>query len=121
MKGVIQAYALLVVCLGISLGMMIAVQYDVMFYKHQFILKQSMQESMLESLDIPYQERDVFTFNRFVELLKMRIDPLRKVEVSLMGFHAQPLAFRIKLDVVAYESIVPYTIHLDKTMIEVSP
>ena len=43
MKGVIQAYALLVVCLGISLGMMIAVQYDVMFYKHQFILKQSMQ------------------------------------------------------------------------------
>lgn len=121
MKGVIQAYALLVVCLGISLGMMIAVQYDVMFYKHQFILKQSMQESMLESLDIPYQERDVFTFNRLVELLRMRMDPLNKAEVSLMGFHAQPLAFRVSLDVSAYESIIPYIIHFDKTMIEVSP
>lgn len=121
MKGVIQAYALLVVCLGISLGMMIAVQYDVMFYKHQFILKQSMQESMLESLDIPYQERDVFTFNRLTELLRMRMDPLNKAEVSLMGFHAQPLALRVGLDVYADESIIPYTIHFDKTMIEVSP
>jgi hypothetical protein len=51
----------------------------------------------------------------------MRIDPFRKVEVSLMGFHAQPLAFRVKLDVSTNESIIPYTIHLDKTMIEVSP
>jgi hypothetical protein len=121
MKGVIQAYALLVLCLGVSLGMMIAVQYDVLFYKHQFILKQSMQESMLESLDVPYQERDNFTFNRLVELLKMRMDPFRKAEVSLMGFNAQPLAFRVRLDVFALESIHPYTIHLEKTMIEVSP
>ena len=121
MKGVIQAYALLVVCLGVSLGMMIAVQYDVMFYKHHFILKQSMQESMLESLDMPYQEREGFTFNRLVELLKLRIDPLRKADISLMGFNAQPLALRVRREVSANESITPYTIRLDKTMIEVSP
>ena len=121
MKGVIQAYALLVVCLGVSLGMMIAVQYDVMFYKHQFILKQSMQESMLESLDIPYQEREAFTFMRLMDLLKMRIDARRKAQVILRGFNAQPLALKVRLSVTSEELISPYTIHLEKTMIEVSP
>lgn len=120
MKGVIQAYALLVVCLGVSLGMIIAVQYDVLFYKHQFILKQSMQETMLESLDLPHQERDVFTFNRFMELLRIRLDPNQKANVSLMGFIAQPLALRVKLSISPMEGIIPYTIHIDKTMIEVS-
>lgn len=121
MKGVIQAYALLVVCLGVSLGMMIAVQYDVLFYKHQFILKQSMQESMLESLDLPYQERDLYTFNRLIELLSMRMGSNRSANVSLMGFNAQPLALRVKLSVSDENHIIPYSIHLDKTMIEVSP
>ena len=121
MKGVIQAYALFVVCLGVSLGMMLAVQFDVMFYKHQFILKQSMQESMLESLELPYQERERHTFKRLVELLKMRIDPKRQAAIDLMGFNAQPLALRARLSVSATENFIPYTIHLDKTMIEVSP
>ncbi len=115
MKGVIQAYALFVLLMGIALGFMLYVRVDSIQYMSRLILNQSLHETMvmLEPLSIAEREE------RVSEIVNKNIK-LRDYEnvvdsIKLVGYHLNPLALRVKL-IVKYATV---DWEFDETMIEV--
>lgn len=119
MKGIIQAYALFVLLMGISLGFMIYIRIDAIQYMSRMILNQSLHETMYMLDSLENAER-VDSVN---EIINQNIR-LRKVEgyeyvVNVHGFHPEPLALRVKM-LVGSLGIDPKTWEFDETMIEVA-
>lgn len=119
MKGIIQAYALFVLLMGISLGFMIYIRIDAIQYMSRMILNQSLHETMFMLDPLEKAER-IESVN---ELINQNI-LLRKVGgyeygIHILGFHPDPLALRVKM-VVGSLGLNPKTWEFDETMIEVA-
>lgn len=118
MKGIIQAYALFVLLMGISLGFMIYIRIDSIQYMSRLILNQSLHETMVMLVPLEISER-----NDSVDNIINQVIDLRKVEgydygIIVQGFHPDPLALRVKMRV-SSEGMNPMVWEFDKTMIEV--
>lgn len=115
MKGVIQAYALFVLLMGVALGFMLYIRIDSIQYMSRMILNQSLHETMVEldSLSIAEKIEEV---NLIIDTnIKLR-DYDQKINlIEVVGFHPEPLALRIKL--VVQDLGVNW--EFDETMIEV--
>ena len=117
MKGIIQAYALFVVLMGIALGFMLYVRVDSIQYMSRLILNQSLHETMVMLEPLSFAERE----ERVNEIINKNIR-LRDAEgivdsIKVVGYHLNPLALRVKLIVKSYGNDWVF----DETMIEVEP
>jgi len=115
MKGVIQAYALFVLLMGVALGFMLYIQIDSIQYTSRMILNQSVHESLVELDGLILSER-IERVNEIVEKnIRMRDYHNTINLVSIIGFHPEPLALRVKcvIEGLGVEWV------FDETMIEV--
>ncbi len=99
MKGIIQAYALFVLLMGISLGFMIYIHVDSIHYISRLILKQSIHESLVQ-LDPMQNAERIDSYNSVInEIILLRKPDDFDYSVNVVGFHPNPLAMRVKLNV----------------------
>lgn len=117
MKGVIQAYALFVLLMGISLGFMVYIHVDSIHYISRLILKQSIHESLVQLDPLPNAQR-IETYNSVInEIILLRKPDDFEYSVNVVGFHPDPLAMRVKLFVNHGSNSKIWV--FDETMIEV--
>lgn len=115
MKGIIQAYALFVVLMGLALGFMLYIRIDSIQYMSRLILNQSVQESLVELDRLSISER----VEKVSEIVNRNINIREYGEninvIEIIGFHPEPLVLRVKLGVngLGIEWV------FDETMIEV--
>ena len=69
MKGIIQAYALFVLLMGIALGYMLYIRIDVIQYMARMILNQSVHDSMVMLDKMSIAERE----DRLIEVVNENI------------------------------------------------
>jgi len=118
MKGVIQAYALLVLLLGVSLGFMIYIRFDSIQYMSRIILNQSIHETMVMLLPMSLAERNDVVGNLINQNISLRKDNDLDYEIEVLGFHPDPLALRVRM-IVSYLGKNSIILKFDETMIEV--
>jgi len=119
MKGIIQAYALFVLLMGISLGFMIYIQVDSIHYMSRLILKQSLHETLVQ-LDPMQTAQRIESYNSIInEIILLRKPDDFDYIVNVVGFHPNPLAMRVKLNVNHSGGNTKIWI-FDETMIEVN-
>lgn len=121
MKGIIQATALFILMLGISLGFMAAIRYDTLRYVSQRILKQAITETLLSLAELPPAERAVALPGLLEASVRLRQPVSLPVRLSVLGFMADPLALRVRLEVIQPDSTEGILFRLEETMIEVNP
>lgn len=119
MKGIIQAYALFVLLMGISLGFMIYIQVDSIHYMSRLILKQSLHEALVQLVPMQNAQRNE-SYNSIInEIILLRKPDDFEYGVNVVGFHPNPLAMRVKLNV-NHKGGNSKTWIFDETMIEVN-
>lgn len=119
MKGIIQAYALFVLLMGISLGFMIYIHVDSIHYISRLILKQSIHESLVQ-LDPMENAQRIESYNSIInKIILLRKPDDFEYSVNVVGFHPDPLAIRVKLNVKHSGGSSKIWI-FDETMIEVN-
>ena len=115
MKGVIQAYALFVLLMGVALGFMLYVRIDSIQYMSRMILNQSLHETMVELDTLSLAERLEGVNSIIDRNIKLR-DYHQSINlIEVVGFHPEPLALRIEL--IIQELGINW--EFDETMIEV--
>jgi hypothetical protein len=118
MKGVIQAYALFVLLLGVSLGFMIYIRFDAILYMSRFILNQSIHETMVMILPLSLAERKEVVGDLVNQNISLRKDNDLDYHIEVLGFHPDPLALRVRMTV-SYLGENSIILKFDETMIEV--
>ncbi len=115
MKGVIQAYALFVLLMGVALGFMLYIRIDSIQYMSRMILNQSLHETMVELDTLSLAERLEGVNSIIDRNIKLR-DYHQSINlIEVVGFHPAPLALRIKL--ISQDLGINW--EFDETMIEV--
>lgn len=115
MKGVIQAYALFVLLMGVALGFMLYIRIDSIQYMSRMVLNQSLHETMVELDALSMAERIEGVNVLIAKNIKLRDYDQSINLIEVMGFHPEPLALRIKLIV----QVLGVNWEFDETMIEV--
>jgi len=115
MKGIIQAYALFVLLMGVALGFMLYVRIDSIQYMSRMILNQSLHETMVELDRLNLAERIEGVNSMIEKNIKLRDFYQSISQIEVVGFHPEPLALRIKLIV----QDLGVNWEFDETMIEV--
>lgn len=118
MKGVIQAYALFVLLIGVSLGFMIYIRFDSIQYMSRIILNQSIHETMVMLLPLSYAERIEVVEDLVNQNISLRKDSNLGYGIDILGFHPDPLALRVRM-IVSYTGMNSIILKFDETMIEV--
>lgn len=119
MKGIIQAYAFFVLWVALSLSFMALMRFDHTQYLNQLILKQALSETALQVRELSVAERSERYGDVLAEALRLRQAPYTQYRIHIMGFHPQPLALRVRLDVELEAQLIHYTHRFDETIIEV--
>jgi DMSO reductase anchor subunit len=115
MKGIIQAYALFVLLMGIALGYMLYIRIDEIQYMARMILNQSVHDSMVMLDKMSIAEREDRLIEVVNENIQLRDEYGLIKQVQVLGYHLEPLALRVKLTV----KLSDYEWNFDETMIEV--
>jgi len=118
MKGVIQAYALFVLLLGVSLGFMIYIRFDAIQYMSRLILNQSIHETMVMLLPLSLAEREEVVGDLVNQNISLRKENDLDYFIEVLGFHPDPLALRVRMKV-SYLGENSIVLKFDETMIEV--
>lgn len=118
MKGVIQAYALFVLLIGVSLGFMIYIRFDSIQYMSRIILNQSIHETMVMLLPLSLAERKEVVGNLVNQNISLRKENNLGYGIEVLGFHPDPLALRVRMKV-SYSGMNSMILEFDETMIEV--
>ena len=118
MKGIIQAYALFVLLMGISLGFMIYIRVDSIQYMSRIILNQSLHETMFMLDPLVPVQRNELVYELLNQNIGLRKEGDYDYGVYILGFHPEPLALRVKMTV-SNEGLNPMSWEFDETMIEV--
>jgi hypothetical protein len=118
MKGVIQAYALFVLLIGVSLGFMIYIRFDAIQYMSRIILNQSIHETMVMLLPLSVAERKEVVDSLVNQNISLRKDNDLDYGIEVVGFHSDPLALRVRM-IVSFSGMNSLVLKFDETMIEV--
>lgn len=97
MKGIIQAYALFVLLMGVAIGFMLYIRIDSIQYMSRMVLNQSIHETMVELDTLSLSERIDEVNIRVEKNIKLRDLNMEVNRIEVMGFHPEPLALRVKL------------------------
>lgn len=118
MKGVIQAYALFVLLIGISLGFMLYIRFDSIQYMSRIVLNQSIHETMVMLLPLSFAERQEVVKDLVIQNINLRKDSNLNYGIEVLDFHPDPLALRVRM-IVSYSGVSSTILEFDETMIEV--
>lgn len=119
MKGIIQGFAFFILMLGISLGLMFYVAYDAIRYQSRLILKQSLSETMMILAQKPVWEREAIMLQTLEEIFRLRKPAHQSYRLNVLGFIAEPLALRVRLDILTQHVTGYAWIGFEEVMIEV--
>jgi len=96
MKGVIQAYALFVLLMGISLGFMVCIHVDSIHYLSRLVLKQSLHETLVQLEPMQNAERIESYTSVINEIIQLRKINDFEYSFNVVGFHPNQLTMRVK-------------------------
>lgn len=115
MKGIIQAYALFVLLMGLELGFMLYIRIDSLQYMSRLILNQSVQESLVELDRLSISERVERVYEIVNKNIRVREYGENMNTIDIVGFHPKPLALRVRFIIKS----LGVDWFFDETMIEV--
>lgn len=120
MKGIVMASGLISLSMGVSLGLMFYISHEQLRQSTLYSLKQAMGETMIQLDDLDPLHRREMALSFFTDNFSLRKQRSVQYTVDLMGFHADPLALRIRIKAYDQGSVFDLTIMAEETMIEVS-
>ena len=119
MKGIMMAVGLFVLSMGVTLGLMYYISYEQLRLNTVTALKQSIIETLFQLEELAVGERYNQALTLFSDNFKLRKQPSVSYQIDLMGFIADPLALRIRIDATDTGSLFELNIQTEETMIEV--
>ena len=119
MKGIMMAVGLFVLSMGVTLGLMYYISYEQLRLNTVTALKQSIIETLFQLEELAVGERYNQALTLFSDNFKLRKQPSVSYQIDLMGFIADPLALRIRIDATDIGSLFELNIQTEETMIEV--
>jgi hypothetical protein len=120
MKGIMMAVGLFVLTMGVSLGLMYYISYEQLRLDTLTGLKQSLIETMIQLDQLDVKDRYDQSLTLFTEFFKLRKRSSVTYQIDLMGFIADPLALRIRVNAIDLGSLFELNLQIEETMIEVN-
>jgi len=119
MKGIMMAFGIFVLSMGVTLGLMYYVSFENLRQDTIFSLKQSLTETMVQLDELNPTLRSDKALEFFINNFSLRKKSRVSYQVDLMGFLSDPLALRIKVTALDTSSLFDLEIITEETMIEV--
>ena len=119
MKGIMMAFGIFVLSMGVTLGLMYYVSFENLRQDTIFSLKQSLTETMVQLDELSPTLRSDKALEFFINNFSLRKKSRVSYQVDLMGFLSDPLALRIKVTALDTSSLFDLEIITEETMIEV--
>ncbi|KAF0226969.1 MAG: hypothetical protein FD133_550 [Erysipelotrichaceae bacterium] len=119
MKGIMMAVGLFVLSMGVTLGLMYYISFEQLRLNTVTALKQSLIETLFQLDELAVGDRYNQALTLFSDNFKLRKHPSVSYQIDLMGFIADPLALRIRIDATDIGSLFELNIQTEETMIEV--
>lgn len=118
MKGIMMAVGLFILTMGVSLGLMFYISYEQLRLDTLSGLKQSLIETMIQLDKLNVEDRYDQSLAIFTAFFRLRKRSSVSYQIDLMGFSADPLALRIKVNATDIGSLFELNLQLEETMIE---
>lgn len=119
MKGIMMAFGIFVLSMGVTLGLMFYVSFENLRQDTSFSLKQALSETMIQLDELSPSLRSDKALELFIDNFSLRKKTSVTYQVDLMGFISDPLALRIKITAKDTASLFDLEIITEETMIEV--
>ncbi|NTW96810.1 MAG: hypothetical protein HGB31_09360 [Erysipelotrichaceae bacterium] len=119
MKGIMMAFGIFVLSMGVTCGLMYYVSFENLRQDTIFSLKQSLSETMVQLDELSPTLRSEKALEFFINNFTLRKKSRVSYKVDLMGFLSDPLALRIKVTAQDTGSLFDLEISTEETMIEV--
>jgi len=120
MKGIVMASGLISLSMGVSFGLMFYISHEQLRQATVFSIKQSLSETMIKLDSLDPMIREDHALSLFIDNFTLRKLSSVQYTVDLMGFNADPLAMRIRIQALDQGSAFDVNIMVEETMIEVS-
>ena len=120
MKGIVMASGLISLSMGVSFGLMFYISHEQLRQATQFSLKQALSETMIQLDNLDPMIREAQALTLFIDYFSLRKLNSVQYTVDLMGFIADPLAMRIRIQAFDQGSVFDVNVMAEETMIEVS-
>lgn len=121
MKSIILSAAFSVLTFGVGLAMIYFILFDHVNNQTRSLLKRGLQETILQVSALPIESRRGQVLRIFADFIRPDLLDGYRTTVDLMDMSVDPLAIRIRLNVVATNLLFPISVSSDETIVEVKP
>lgn len=121
MKSIILSAAFSVLTFGVGLAMIYFILFDHVNSQTRSLLKRGLQETILQVSALPIESRRTQVLRIFADFIRPDLLDGYRTTVDLMDMSVDPLAIRIRMNVVATNYLFPISVSSDETIVEVEP